>query len=426
MPISQLGLGTKPCLHQVSAVSHRARSLAGHYPCGPALLLVCALAGIPGCVGKESAKAAPPATIANAATESDLATVTLTAEAEGRLGLQLATAERKMLGRTRTFGGEVVVPTGRAITVAAPVAGTIMAPGSGFLPTTGSRVGRGQVVLRLLALPTGADLVRGEEDVTVAEVRLRTATAQARRYEQLVAEKAVTQSEYEQVEAERASADAALRAARARLAQSRGTATRDDERSLTPLTITAPQDGIVNAVHVGVGQSVASSAPLFEIVKLDRVWVRVPVYVGDLATIAAGQPASIHGITDSPGGVVRIARPIAAPPSADANSASANLFFELSNADATLRPGQKVGATLPLRGEREESLVVPWSAVVVDINGGTWVYENIAPHSYARRRVEIKHVTGDLAVLARGPAPGTKVVSVAAAELFGTEFGIGK
>ena len=393
---------------------------------GAALLWITAFALSSACKGNESAKAVSPATVANAAKESDLTTVTLTEEAEKRLGLQLATVERRMLGRARTFGGEVVVPTGRAITVAAPVAGTIMSPESGFIPTTGSHVGRGQPILRLLALPTGADLVRGEEGVTVAEVRLRTATAQAKRYEQLIAEKAVTQSEYEQVEAERASADAALRAARARLAQSRGTATKDDERSLTPLTITAPQDGIVNSVNVGVGQSVASSAPLFEIVKLDRVWIRVPVYVGDLVTIAAGQPASIHGIADSPGGAVRSARPIGAPPSADANSASANLFFELSNLDGTLRPGQKVGATLPLKGETEESLVVPWSAVVVDISGGAWVYENIAPHAYARRRVEIKHVTGDLAVLTRGPTPGTKVVSVAAAELFGTEFGIGK
>jgi len=37
--------------------------------------------------------------------------------------------------------------------------------------------------------------------------------------------------------------------------------------------------------------------------------------------------------------------------------------------------------------------------------------------------VELKHVVESLAVLARGPAPGTKVVAAGAAELFGTEFG---
>jgi len=42
------------------------------------------------------------------------------------------------------------------------------------------------------------------------------------------------------------------------------------------------------------------------------------------------------------------------------------------------------------------------------------------------RRVEILRVEGDLAILARGPAPGTAVVVVGVAELFGTEFGTGK
>jgi hypothetical protein len=71
-------------------------------------------------------------------------------------------------------------------------------------------------------------------------------------------------------------------------------------------------------------------------------------------------------------------------------------------------------------------LVVPWSAVTHDINGGAWVYENVAPQQYARRRVEVRRVVGPLAVLARGPAVGAKVVTAGVAELFGTEFGTGK
>jgi membrane fusion protein, heavy metal efflux system len=74
----------------------------------------------------------------------------------------------------------------------------------------------------------------------------------------------------------------------------------------------------------------------------------------------------------------------------------------------------------------EESLVVPWSAVTHDINGGAWVYENVAPQQYARRRVEVRRVVGSLAVLARGPAVGAKVVTAGVAELFGAEFGTGK
>ena len=39
---------------------------------------------------------------------------------------------------------------------------------------------------------------------------------------------------------------------------------------------------------------------------------------------------------------------------------------------------------------------------------------------------QLQYVMEDQAVLSRGPAVGTEVVSAGAAELFGTEFGVGK
>jgi len=159
-----------------------------------------------------------------------------------------------------------------------------------------------------------------------------------------------------------------------------------------------------------------------------------------------------------------VARPIAAPPSANPSAATVDLFYEIANASGALRPGQSVSAALPLRAEAE-SLVVPWSAVVHDIHGGTWVYEALGARAYARRRVQVRHVVaghvggdpqtpgpaghvggdpqtpgpaghvgGDpqtpgpagTAVLASGPKPGAAVVTEGAAELFGAEFGTGK
>lgn len=192
------------------------------------------------------------------------------------------------------------------------------------------------------------------------------------------------------------------------------------------LPIGAPETGVVDAVHVAPGQTVAAAAPLFEVVRLDRVWIRVPVYVGDVREVVRGASASISGIGGTAGTAARIARPIAAPPSADPNAASVDLYYELGNADGFLRPGERVAATLPLTGDEGEQLTVPWSAVLHDAFGGTWIYARVAPHVYSRQRVAVRNVVGDLAVLAAGPAPGTEVVSVGAAELFGTEFGTGK
>ena len=79
---------------------------------------------------------------------------------------------------------------------------------------------------------------------------------------------------------------------------------------------------------------------------------------------------------------------------------------------------------LPLKTSGQ-GLVVPAAAVLYDIHGDTWVYEDLGGNAYARRRIQVARHAGDLAVITRGIAEGTKVVTDGAAELFGTEFGAG-
>jgi multidrug efflux pump subunit AcrA (membrane-fusion protein) len=191
------------------------------------------------------------------------------------------------------------------------------------------------------------------------------------------------------------------------------------------MPVSAPRDGVLWEVWVSQGQTVASSALLFEVIDLDPVWVRVPVYVGDLATVSRDRPVRVRKLGVSPSDLGVAGRPIAAPPSADPLAASAHLFFEVRNSSRAFRPHERVEVAIPLRG-LQSGLVVPWAAVVFDIQGGAWVYEQVQPHVFARRRVEIRHVANDLALLERGPAPGAAIVTAGAAELFGTEFGTGK
>lgn len=165
--------------------------------------------------------------------------------------------------------------------------------------------------------------------------------------------------------------------------------------------------------------------PLFQLVQLDRVWVRVPIYAGQRRDIDTGSPATVAEYGQHSAGEARPARYAAAPPSADPLAATVDLFYEIDNADGSFYPGQKLAVTLAER-TRGAALVVPWSAILYDIHGGTWVYEQSAPQTLARRRVEVLYVEQDRAILAKGPPEGTRVVSAGAAELFGTEFGIGK
>jgi multidrug efflux pump subunit AcrA (membrane-fusion protein) len=104
---------------------------------------------------------------------------------------------------------------------------------------------------------------------------------------------------------------------------------------------------------------------------------------------------------------------------------SIDLYFELDNPNQTLTPGQRMAVVLPT-ASTDKSSVVPQSAVLYDVSGGSWVYENTAPQTFVRRRVEVRDFVEGVAVLTRGPASGAKIVTDGAAELFGTEFGAGK
>ena len=119
-----------------------------------------------------------------------------------------------------------------------------------------------------------------------------------------------------------------------------------------------------------------------------------------------------------------VARRVTAPLKADPSAASVDLYYELSGTTLGLRPGERVMVEIPLTST-QQGLVVPDAAVLYDIHGDAWVYEDLGGNAFARRRVQIARHAGDRAVIARGISEGAKVVTDGAAELFGTEFGAG-
>ncbi|UCG87624.1 MAG: efflux RND transporter periplasmic adaptor subunit [Gemmatimonadota bacterium] len=374
------------------------------------------------CGGSESDEP-PPAHIDNPVSEADLTTIRLTPDAVRRIGIVVGTVENRELSQRRTLGGELMAPPGSGIMVTAPRAATILAPEDGRTPSAGSWVTRGQALVRLVILPEGNDLARAQEGVTVAAARVENARAKARRAEQLLRDSVGTAAELEDAQAELASAEAVLRAARARLDLLQTGRTDLDVEDLSPITLQAPESGVVHGVHFAVGQTVSDGAPLMEIVKPNPLWVRVPVYVGDMTSVDRDAPATLVGPSDGPDATGREVIPIQGPPTADASTVSADLFYRLDNSDGLFRPGQRVGVSLRYKGATDD-MVVPWSAVLHDIYGGTWVYEVLDGNVYVRRRVEVRDVVENLAVLRRGPEPGTRIVVTGAAELFSTEFGI--
>ena len=70
--------------------------------------------------------------------------------------------------------------------------------------------------------------------------------------------------------------------------------------------------------------------------------------------------------------------------------------------------------------------VVPYAAVIYDLQGATWLYTNPAPLTFVRESITVDFIEGDRAVLVNGPSSGTEVVIVGVSELYGTETGVSK
>jgi len=369
-----------------------------------------------GCASDPPASPPAPAKVNAPIKEIELTTVTLTADAEHRLAIGTAKVERREVARTRTYPGRVESIPGTGASIVAPVAGLVVAAGA-TAPLPGSRVTRGEVLLRLKPLVAAESdvLARTERDVSVAQSRVDASQTRADRLAKLVKDGAASQRAADEAATERDVAKADLVAA-----TSRGHRVRQDPfASDVAMPLRAPDAGTVLRLTASPGQVVAAGTPLVEIARVDRAWVRVAVYAGDLETIARKAPGSAQRVG---GRDVRELTPVEAPALADAASSTVELVYAIDNADAALLPGHQVLATLVLAGE-SSSLAVPRASVIYDLYGGAWVYTTSAPHVFARKRVEIRDVIGDVAVLARGPEPGTTVVTTGASELYGIEFG---
>ena len=77
--------------------------------------------------------------------------------------------------------------------------------------------------------------------------------------------------------------------------------------------------------------------------------------------------------------------------------------------------------TAAIRGS-SQGKVMPYAAVIYDAEGDAFTYTSPERLTYVRQKVEIDHVDGDRVVLSGGPPAGTDVVTVGAAEVYGSEF----
>ena len=100
-------------------------------------------------------------------------------------------------------------------------------------------------------------------------------------------------------------------------------------------------------------------------------------------------------------------------------------YFAPVEPDASLMPGQDVFVRVASPGGGDTAKIVPYSSVIYDVSGDSWLYTNPEPLVFVRQKIVIERILGSVVVLSLGPEVGTVVVSVGAAELMGVEQKIG-
>jgi hypothetical protein len=95
---------------------------------------------------------------------------------------------------------------------------------------------------------------------------------------------------------------------------------------------------------------------------------------------------------------------------------------DLSKVILTEKAAERIGVeTVSASGT-----TVPYTAVIYDIEGNTWIYTNPEPLTFVRQQIVIDRIEGDTAFLTESLPGELNVVTMGVIEIYGTETGVSK
>jgi RND family efflux transporter MFP subunit len=297
-------------------------------------------------------------------------------------------------------GGDAVVP--------APADGRFM---SASLPAVGTRVSAGQELGRIQPrlAASGADRPTLVADLSEAEASLEAARTELARSERLLAERAVPGRRVEDARRAVTVAEARLAAAQARLAQ-RDEALRTGGGAAggNSFVLRAPIAGVVADVIAALGASYDEGAPLFRIVRTDRVELQVHIPASDAPLGAAIDQIALE-LPGRPDPLVVEADHMHGAGILDPRTRALPVQFDVDNRGGHLLIGQTATALL-YAGNRERLTTVPADAVLMEA-GRPYVFVQTGGESFSRRYLEIATRDGERVGIRSGVRPGERVVT---------------
>ncbi len=220
-------------------------------------------------------------------------------------------------------------------------------------------VKKGQVIAMIDTVNLVSSVVDAEASVLKAKTDLIQQQKEFDRYSELLAKKAVSQSDFDAVNTEYLSAKIALKSAETQLDRAK--------TNLEYATITAPIDGIVISRAVDEGQTVAASfstPTLFTIANdLRKMQLKASIDEADIGLIKKEQEVtfSVDAYPDQK--FTGTVQQIRLQPTTSQNVVTYTVVIDVPNPDLKLLPG--MSATISVKvDELKDILIVPMAAVL--------------------------------------------------------------
>jgi len=155
----------------------------------------------------------------------------------------------------------------------------------------------------------------------------------------------------------------------------------------------------------------------------EEAWIAVALSPAEWDRLAKDKPARLYALaTREQPATKLLAEPSGMPPAEDLKRSMLTTYYVVNGKDHGLAVNQRMRVELQLAGTEDSQKVIPYGALYYDARGAAWVYVSKEPLVFERQSVRVDRVVGDVAVLTDGPAPGTSVVTVGAALLYGVEI----
>lgn len=259
----------------------------------------------------------------------------------------------------------------------------------------GDRVRKGQELVRLAEDMLGAEVASKRANQEQAQASLENAAAAYRRAQSLSGSSAgaLSQSDLDKLRSEELAARARVAVSKAELQTS--------ELRLRHTHVTAPDDGVISARSVNVGQVAQVGTEMLRLLRKGRVEWRAEIPESRMREIRVGQSVKL---TTADGaqldGKVR-----AIAPTIESSTRAGLVYVDIPSGAA--RPGMFARGEI-LLGQSTASMA-PLSSIVTQ-DGYTYVFVVTDQQLAARRRVETGAVHDRQIEIVSGVQPGERVV----------------